>query len=52
MIQKILRERGAPPKEKGDGVREYEAMHEENFLSSWLRKKGEREKRKDGENER
>ena len=29
--------RGELPKEKGDAVREYKAMHEENFLSSWLR---------------
>ena len=35
--RKVLRERGAPPKEEGDAVREYKAMHEENFLSSWLR---------------
>ena len=24
--------------EEGDAVREYKAMHEENFLSSWLGK--------------
>ena len=31
----ILQDRGALPKE-GDLVREYKAMPEENFLSSWL----------------
>ena len=30
------------PKEEGDAVREYNAMHEENFLSSWLREDVER----------
>ena len=25
------------PKEEGDAVRECKAMHEENFLSNWLR---------------
>ena len=35
---KILRERG----EEGDAVREYKAMHEENFWSSWLREDRER----------
>ena len=38
--EKILRERGALPKEKGDAVREYNAMHEENFSSSCLREDG------------
>ena len=36
--EKIPRKRGALPKEEGDAVREYKAMHEENVLSSWLRK--------------
>ena len=27
---------GALPKEDGDLLREYQATHEENFLSSWL----------------
>ena len=31
------RDRGALPKEEGDVVREYKAMHEEHFVSSWLR---------------
>ena len=35
--EKILRDGGALPKEEGDLIREYKAMHEENFLSSWLR---------------
>ena len=33
--EKIMRERGALPKEDGDAIREYKAMHEEKFLSSW-----------------
>ena len=37
---KILRERGALPKEEGDAIRECRAMHEENFLSSWLMEDG------------
>ena len=32
----MLEDRGAKPKEDGDLLREYQAMHEENFLSSWL----------------
>ena len=35
--EKRLQERGAIPKEEGDVIREYNAMHEESFLSSWLR---------------
>ena len=35
--EKMLQDRGALPKEEGDSVREYKAMHEENFVSSWLR---------------
>ena len=34
---KMLQDRGALPKEQGDIVREYKAMHKENFLSSCLR---------------
>ena len=33
----MLEERGAWPKEDGDSLRQYQAMQEENFLSSWLR---------------
>ena len=29
--------RGALPNEEGDLIREYEAMHEENFPGGWLR---------------
>ena len=35
--EKRLQERGAMPKEEGDVIREYNAMSEENFRSSWLR---------------
>ena len=41
--EKILRERGALHKEVVDAIREYKAMHEENFLSSWLREDGREE---------
>ena len=44
--EKILRERGALPKEEGDAIREYTAMNEGHFLSSWLRQDGrEKEER-------
>ena len=36
--ERMLHDRGALLKEQGDTVREYKAMHEENFPSSWLRK--------------
>ena len=32
-----MKEREELPNEEGDGVREYKAMHVENFWSSWLR---------------
>ena len=35
--EEMLQDRGALPKEEEDIVREYKAMHEENFLSSWVR---------------
>ena len=35
--EKRLQDRGALPREEGDVIREYNAMHEENFLRSWLR---------------
>ena len=38
--RKMLQDRGALPKEEGDVIIEYEAIHEENFLSSWLREDG------------
>ena len=46
---------GRKMKEEGDAAREYKTMHEENFLTSWLREDG-REKEEltgavSGENE-
>ena len=35
--EEVMRDRGVLPQEEGDVNREYKAMHEENFLSSWLR---------------
>ena len=32
----MLEDRGALPREDGDLPREYQTMHEEKFLSSWL----------------
>ena len=32
-----MKDRGELPKEEGDVMGEYEAMHEEDFWSSWLR---------------
>ena len=43
---------GALPKEDGDVVREYKAMHEENFLCSCFRKDGEDKKGRNMEAER
>ena len=34
---KMLQDRGELPKEESDVIREYKAMHEENFQNSWLR---------------
>ena len=43
---KMLQDRGELPKEEGDVIREYKAMHEEKLLSSWLREDGkEKEER-------
>ena len=42
-----LADRGALPREDEDLLREHQAMHEENFLSSWLREDVEG---KEGEN--
>ena len=33
----MLQDRDALPEEEEDTVREYKAVHEDNFLSSWLR---------------
>ena len=35
--ERMLGDRGAFLEEDGNRMREYKAMHEENFLSSWLR---------------
>ena len=35
--QRMLEDRGALPKEDGDQVRQYKALHEDNFLGHWLR---------------
>ena len=42
----MLRDRGALPKEEGDVIGEYKAMHEENCLSSWLREDGKEKEEK------
>ena len=34
---RMLEDRGAPFEKEGDLIREYQTMHDENFLSSWLR---------------
>ena len=38
--EKVLQDRREWSKEEGDVIREYEATHEEHFLSSWLREDG------------
>ena len=43
---KMLQDRGALPKEEGDFIGEYKAMHEENYLSGWLREGGEGKQRR------
>ena len=45
--EKMLQDRGALPEEEGDVVREYKAMHDEIFLSSWLRDVGEDKKERE-----
>ena len=35
--KRMFEDRGALPREDGDLPREYQATHEENFLSTWLR---------------
>ena len=49
--EKMLQDRGALPEEEGDISRDYKAMHEEHFSSSWLREDvgGKEERRKDRE---
>ena len=36
-MKKIMKERGELPNEEGEEVREYKAMHGEDFWSSWPR---------------
>ena len=40
----MMQDRDASPKEEGDIVSEYKAMHEENFMSIWLREDVENKK--------
>ena len=55
--EKILQDRDALPREEGDAIREYNAIHEWKFLSSWLREdlvgkeKREKEEKREGEKE-
>ena len=56
IAKRILEDRGALPEEDGNELREYKAMHEENFLSSWLLEdvegvKAESERRKEDKQE-
>ena len=44
--EKTMKERGELSNEEGDVVREYEAMHEEDFWSSWLKEIEKRKRRK------
>ena len=37
---KAMQDRGALPGEESDTIREFQAVHEENFLSSWLMEDG------------
>ena len=48
----MLQERGALPKEDCDIVREHKAVHEENFLRSWLTEVGEDKKERNMEVDR
>ena len=34
--EKVLQDRGAWPEEEGGVIREFQALHEEHCLSSWL----------------
>ena len=46
--ERRLQDRGVSFREEGDVVREYQAMHAKNFLSTWLREDvvGQEERRK------
>ena len=46
--KRMLEDRGVVPKEDGNQLREEKAMHEENFLSSWLWEDVEGEKEEMG----
>ena len=46
--EKRLQDRGALPREEGDVIRECNAMHEENFLTSWPREDLVGGKKKEG----
>ena len=46
---KALQDRGALPRKEGDAIREFQAMREENFLSSWLREDGKSKMKVDQE---
>ena len=48
--EKRLQDRGALPREEGDVIREYNAMHEENFLTSWEDLVGKEERKKEEQN--
>ena len=52
--EKTMKERAELPSEDGDVVREYKAMHEEDFWSSWLREdeKGKEESKVEAEGKR
>ena len=46
LAKEKMRERGEWPNEGGDVVREYKAMHDEGFWSSWLREDEKSKERK------
>ena len=52
--RKVMKERGELPNEEGDVVREYKAMQEEDFWSSWLREdeKSKEERKAEAEGKR
>ena len=46
---KAVQVRGALHREEGDAIREYDATHVEDFLSSWLREDGKSKTKEDKE---
>ena len=44
--EKMLQDRGALPEEEGDVIREYKAMHEENFLEQLVEGRWKRQESK------